>query len=228
MRAPSFDRIISRSLFTLFQCEGPPINFIAKLTVSGVSQTMIGALCRAPACLVYLDRDRIADAPPPLNTPQQAVTFSLPILPTYSALFKSPSFFSLFRLFLFYPSCLPLMTNTTTTRARPRPRLLTEVPQVAPFLSGARKLRPQPFGSLLSTSCRGVALIRTHSEYALSRSRGGSSAIHCSGSSMGAQLVRPPVCALRYRAVESPSSVVEAHGSCAFVGAEEACATLLV
>ena len=169
MRVPSFDRIISRSLFTLFQCEGPPINFIAKLTVPGVSQTMIGARCRAPACLVYLDRDRIADAPPPLNTPQHAFTFSLPILPTYSALFTSPSFFLLFRLFLFYPSCLPLTTNTTT-RARPRPRLLTEVPQVAPFLSGARKLRPQPFGSVLSISCRGEALIRTHIEYALSRS----------------------------------------------------------
>ena len=141
MRAPSFDRIISRSLFTLFiEFEGPPINFIAKLTVSGVSQTMIGVRCRAPACLVYLDRDRIANDPPPLNTPQYAFTFSLPILPTYSALFKSPSFFLLFRLFLFYPSCLPFKT-ATTTRARPLPRLLTEVPQVAPFLSGARNLR---------------------------------------------------------------------------------------
>ena len=76
-RAPIFDRIISRSLFTLFlECEDPPIKFIAKLTVSGVSRAMTGARCRAPACLVYLDRDRIADAPPPLNTPQHAFTFS--------------------------------------------------------------------------------------------------------------------------------------------------------
>ena len=133
MRTPSFDRITSRPLFTLFlECEDPPINFIAKLTVSGVSQTMIRARCRAPACLVYLDPDRIADAPPPLNTPQHAFTFSLPILPTYSALFTSHSFFLLFRLFLFHPSCL-LLTTATTTRARPRARLLTEVPQVAPF-----------------------------------------------------------------------------------------------
>ena len=56
----------------------------------------------------------------------------------------------------------------------------------------------------------------------------GSSASHHSGSSTGAQLVRPPDCALRYRAVESPSIVVEAHGRCAFLGAEEARATLLV
>ena len=101
MRAPSFDRIISRSLFTLFlECEDPPINFIAKLTASSVSRTMTGASCGAPATPVYLDRDGIADAPPTLNTPQHTFIFSLPILPTCSVLFTPPSFFLLFHVFL--------------------------------------------------------------------------------------------------------------------------------
>ena len=138
MRAPPIDRIILRSIFTLFlECENLPDHFIAKLTVSRCF-AIHDRRSTWSACHPGLFRPGSLLRPStPLNTPQAPATrhCSPPLSPSptlRASFLLVPPFSAPLPASLPLTPCLPL-TMATTTRARPRPRLWVKPPPAGPL-----------------------------------------------------------------------------------------------